>query len=99
MANVIALAGWPPEVLAYAIAMYSRSRLSIAESIQRITDASASKFLESFYHGYGHRSIADSAHVALAIEGEVSEIAAFELEDQQLWDGQERLTRYQDFGV
>ena len=60
MSEVIALAGWPPEVLAYAYAMYSRSRLPVAFE-------------------------------------NISQIAAFELEDQSLWDGQERSTRYQSF--
>ena len=96
MSEVIALAGWPPEVLAYAYAMYSRSRLSIRESMLKITNEKASGFLDSFYFGYGHKSIADNAHVPLAIEG-VSEIVAFWLEDEQLWDGQERSTRYQKF--
>src|SRR3989344_7019419 len=96
MSEVVALAGWPPEVLAYAYAMYSRSRLSIRESMLKITNEKASGFLDSFYFGYGHKSIADNAHVPLAIEG-VSEIVAFWLEDEQLWDGQERSTRYQKF--
>lgn len=96
MSEVIALAGWPPEVLAYAMAMYSRSPLSIRESIAKITEEKSSKFLDTFYFKYGHRSIADNAHIPLAVEN-VSEIVAFELEDQQLWDGQERSTRYQNF--
>lgn len=96
MSEVIALAGWPPEVLAYAYAMYSRSGLSIKESITKITNEKATGFLDTFYFKYGHRSIADDAHIPLAIEN-VSEIVAFELEDEQLWDGQERSTRYQNF--
>ena len=96
MAEVIALAGWPPEVLAYAYAMYSRSSLSIKESIKKITNEKAAGFLDTFYFKYGHKSIADNAHIPLAIEN-VSEIVAFELEDEQLWDGQERSTRYQNF--
>ncbi len=96
VSEVIALAGWPPEVLAYAMAMYSRSSLSIKESIRKITNEKAQGFLDTFYFKYGHKSIADNAHIPLAIEN-VSEIVAFELEDQQLWDGQERSTRYQNF--
>ncbi len=96
MAEVTALAGWPPEVLAYAYATYSRSSLSIRESIKKITSEGSSKFLETFYFQYGHRSIADNAHIPLALEN-VSEIAAFKLEDEQLWDGQERSTRFQNF--
>src|SRR3989344_50903 len=94
--EVVALAGWPPEVLAYAYAMYSRSSLSIRESILKITNEKAAGFLDTFYFKYGHKSIADNAHIPLAVEN-VSEIVAFEIEDEQLWDGQERSTRYQNF--
>ena len=55
------------------------------------------KFLESFYFQYGHASIADLGHVVVCLEG-VSEIAATEIEDEPLWDGQARSSRYQDFG-
>src|SRR5204863_27119 len=41
-------------------------------------------------------SIADLAHIALAIE-RLSILAAIVLADEQRWDGQERSTRYQDF--
>lgn len=95
--DIIALAGWPPEVLAYGYAAYSRSALSIRQTLPKILlEGKTSKFLETFYFGYGHKSIADNAHVPLAFEG-ISQIAAFELEDESLWDGQERSTRYQDF--
>jgi thymidylate synthase ThyX len=56
----------------------------------------STKFLESFYFQYGHASIADLGHVAICFEG-VSELAATEIEDEQLWDGQARSSRYQDF--
>ncbi|MDP2933969.1 MAG: FAD-dependent thymidylate synthase, partial [bacterium] len=97
MAEVTALAGWPPEVLAYAFAKYSRSPLSIRQSIQTITAEKGGKFLEDFYFQFGHRSIADNAHAPLALEN-ISQIAAFALENEQLWDGSERSTRFQNFG-
>jgi thymidylate synthase ThyX len=86
----------PPEKLAYALARYSRSPDSIRDSIAWVRTHDSSKFLESFYFQYGHASIADLGHLALCFEG-VSEIAAIELEDEQLWDGQARSSRYQDF--
>lgn len=86
----------PPEKLAYALARYSRSPDSIQQSIDWVRTHDSSKFLESFYFQYGHASIADLGHVALSWEG-VSEIAAIEIEDEQLWDGQARSSRYQDF--
>jgi thymidylate synthase ThyX len=56
----------------------------------------SAKFLESFYFQYGHASIADLGHLTICFEG-ISELAATEIEDEQLWDGQARSSRYQDF--
>src|SRR4051812_45894683 len=86
----------PAEKCAYALARYSRSPDSIRESIEWVRTHDSSRFLESFYFQYGHASIADLGHVVLCFEG-VSELAATELEDEQLWDGQARSSRYQDF--
>jgi len=94
---VIALAPMPPEQLAYALARYSRSADSIAESIEWVRTHDSAKFLESFYFQYGHASIADLGHLAVCWEG-VSELAATEIEDEPLWDGQAKSSRYQDFG-
>jgi len=86
----------PPEKLAYALARYSRSPDSIHESIDWVRTHDSAKFLESFYFQYGHASIADLGHVTICFEG-ISELAATEIEDEQLWDGQARSSRYQDF--
>jgi thymidylate synthase ThyX len=86
----------PPEKIAYALARYSRSPDSIRDSIAWVRTHDSAKFLESFYFQYGHASIADLGHVVLCFEG-VSELAATEIEDEQLWDGQARSSRYQDF--
>src|SRR5258705_5922965 len=94
--NVYAVHGAEPEVQAYAMAKYSRSALSMKESLKEINEQKAEKFLNTFYFQYGHRSIADLAHIALAIE-KLSILAAIVLVDEQRWDGQERSTRYQDF--
>ncbi|MCP5111048.1 MAG: FAD-dependent thymidylate synthase [bacterium] len=88
----------PPEKCAYALARYSRSPDSIRESIEWVRSHDSEKFLESFYFQYGHASIADLGHVVLSFEG-VSELAATEVEDEQLWDGQARSSRYQDFST
>ncbi|MGH9567673.1 MAG: FAD-dependent thymidylate synthase, partial [Candidatus Angelobacter sp.] len=61
-----------------------------------ISSQKAEKFLNTFYFQYGHRSIADLAHIALAVE-RLSILAAIAVADEQRWDGQERSTRYQDF--
>jgi thymidylate synthase ThyX len=94
--EVFAVYGVEPEIQAYAMAKYSRSSLSMKESLREISSQKAEKFLNTFYFQYGHRSIADLAHIALAIE-RLSILAAIELADEQRWDGQERSTRYQDF--
>src|SRR6516164_9801485 len=94
--EVFAVYGVEPEVQAYAMAKYSRSALSMKESLKEITTQKAEKFLNTFYFQYGHRSIADLAHIALSIE-KLSILAAIAVADEPRWDGQERSTRYQDF--
>jgi thymidylate synthase ThyX len=94
--DVYAIHGADPEVLAYAMAKYSRSSLSMKESLAEISSQRAEQFLNTFYFQYGHRSIADLAHVAFAIE-RLSLLATVALVDEQRWDGQERSTRYQNF--
>ncbi|MBI3470038.1 MAG: FAD-dependent thymidylate synthase [Candidatus Solibacter usitatus] len=86
----------PPEKSAYALARYSRSPDSIRDSLQWVRTHSAQNFLESFYFQYGHASIADLGHVVFCFEG-LSELAATEVEDESLWDGQAKSSRYQDF--
>ena len=94
--EVFAVHGVEPEVQAYAMAKYSRSALSMKESLKEISEQKAEQFLNTFYFQYGHRSIADLAHIPLAIE-RLSILAAIALVDEQRWDGQERSTRYQNF--
>ena len=94
--DVFVVHGVDPEVQAYAMAKYSRSALSMRESLRELNEQKAEKFLNTFYFQYGHRSIADLAHIAMAIE-KLSLLAATIVVDEQRWDGQERSTRYQDF--
>jgi thymidylate synthase ThyX len=94
--RVLTVAPMPPEKAAYALARYSRSPDSIKDSLEWVRTHDSTKFLENFYFAYGHASIADLGHVTVCFEG-VSEIAATEIEDEQLWDGQARSSRYQDF--
>jgi len=96
LTDVYAIHGADPEVLAYAMAKYSRSSLSMKESLVEISSQRAEQFLNTFYFQYGHRSIADLAHIPFAIE-RLSMLAAVALVDEQRWDGQERSTRYQNF--
>lgn len=86
----------PPEKCAYALARYSRSADSIRQSIDWVRSHNTQSFLESYYFQYGHQSIADLGHTVLCFEG-ISELAASEIEDETLWDGQAKSSRYQDF--
>ncbi len=94
--RVVSVAPIPPEKSAYALARYSRSADSIRQSIEWVRTHNSQQFLESFYFQYGHQSIADLGHTVLCFEG-VSELAASEIEDEPLWDGQAKSSRYQDF--
>src|SRR5947199_10731643 len=79
--EVFAIFGAEPEIQAYAMAKYSRSALSMKESLREISTQKAEKFLNTFYFQYGHRSIADLAHIALAIE-RLSILAAIVIADE-----------------
>src|SRR5258708_25529457 len=65
--DVFAVYGVEPEIHAYAMAKYSRSSLSMKESLREISTQKAEKFLNTFYFQYGHRSSAYLAHIALAV--------------------------------
>ena len=88
----------PPEKSAYALARYSRSADSVRDSLEWVRGHDSEKFLDSFYFQYGHASIADLGHCIFCFEG-ISELAAIEIEDEQLWDGQAKSSRYQDFSL
>src|SRR5579862_8801940 len=94
--RVISVSPMPPEKSAYALARYSRSPDSIRDSIEWVRTHNSEKFLESFYFQYGHASIADLGHTVMCFEG-ISELAATEIEEEPLWDGQAKSSRYQDF--
>jgi len=51
--EVFAIHGAEPEVLAYAMAKYSRSALSMRESLAEISSQRAEQFLNTFYFQYG----------------------------------------------
>ncbi|HEU4686660.1 MAG TPA: FAD-dependent thymidylate synthase [Nitrospira sp.] len=94
--RVIAVAPMPPEKSAYALARYSRSPDSIEHSIKWVHGHSSEKFWEQFYFDYGHASIADLGHVIVCFE-DITELAAIRVEDEQVWDGQAKSSRYQNF--
>jgi len=94
--KVVTVAPMPPEKSAYALARYSRSADSIRQSVEWVRTHNSQQFLESYYFQYGHQSIADLGHTIVCFEG-ISELAASEVEDEVLWDGQAKSSRYQDF--
>src|ERR1051325_8697348 len=94
--RVYSVVGVPPEIQAYALARYSRSAQGMLESIEELSAQKAEQFLNTFYFQYGHRSIADLAHLVFGLE-QISILAAIAVVDEPVWDGQERSTRYQPF--
>ncbi len=94
--RVYSVVGVPPEIQAYALAKYSRSSQGMLESIRELSAQKAEQFLDTFYFQYGHRSIADLAHLVFGLE-QISILAAIAVVDEPVWDGQERSTRYQPF--
>src|SRR3977135_2888009 len=94
--RVYSVVGVPPEIQAYALAKNSRSSQGMLESIQELSAQKAEQFLDTFYFQYGHRSIADLAHLVFGLE-QISILAAVAVVDEPVWDGQERSTRYQPF--
>lgn len=94
--RVFAVTGLHPEVSAHAQARFSRSSRSFRENVAGLTREVSAGFLLENRVKYGHASIADMAPLTAVFE-QVSIWAAIEIEDEPLWNGQERSTRYQDF--
>ena len=94
--RIYSVVGVPPEIQAYALAKYSRSSQGMLETVQELSAQKAEQFLNTFYFQYGHRSIADLAHLVFGLE-QISILAAMAVVDEPVWDGQERSTRYQPF--
>jgi thymidylate synthase ThyX len=86
-----------PENAAMLQALYSRSAESVDVHLERIEKTGSTKFMENYYVGYNHKSIADCGSTTLFIEG-VSLLAAKAIQDWPLYSGQETSTRYIDMG-
>ncbi len=96
MANIYIHDEFPPEASAMLQALYSRSALSVQAHVDKVKQQGSSKFMESYYVGYGHASIGDCGSTVLYIEG-VSLLACKAIQDNPLYSGQECSTRYIDF--
>ncbi len=92
--------GVPPELLAYALAKFSRSKATPETSflawLYSVPPNRPEKFFEEIFHNYGHASVADLAHAPLSLES-ISIVAAIVALHHRLLDCQERSTRYMDF--
>ena len=84
-----------PQDNAMLQALYSRSPLSVEEHVQKVRQSGSGKFMERFYVGYGHSSIADCGSTTLFIEG-ISILADKAIQDWPMYSGQETSTRYID---
>lgn len=78
---------------AMSMAMYSRSRASISDHIDKINERGSEGFMQTYYCGYGDDSIGDCADGALYIEG-VSMLMEKHLQNNPLYRGTGASTRY-----
>ena len=85
-----------PEDNAMLQALYSRSPRSVVDHLDKVKGADSGTFMEKFYVGYGHLSIADCGSTTIYIEN-VSMLAAKAFQDWPLYSGQEASTRYLDY--
>ncbi len=95
MAKVFLYDEFNPEDTAMMQALYSRSPASVVEHAEKVKQSGSGKFMERFYVGYGHQSIADCGSTTLFIEN-ISILADKALQDWPLYSGQETSTRYVD---
>jgi len=79
-------------------ALYSRSADSVEVHLEKLKKTGSGKFMEQYYLGYGHASIADCGFITLYIEG-VSMLAAKAIQDNLLYNGQESSSRYIDWST
>lgn len=95
MAKIFIFDEFNPEDMAMLQALYSRSPKSVVEHVKKVEQTGSGKFMEQFYVGYGHASIADCGSTTLFVE-RVSILADKAIQDWPLYSGQETSTRYID---
>ncbi|MFA5052072.1 MAG: FAD-dependent thymidylate synthase [Patescibacteria group bacterium] len=95
MANIFIYDEFNPEDVAMMQALYSRSPKSVTEHVEKVRQTGSGKFMETFYVGYGHASIADCGSTTIFIE-QISILGDKAVQDWQLYSGQETSTRYID---
>jgi deoxycytidylate deaminase/thymidylate synthase ThyX len=95
IADIFIYDEFSPEDTAMMQALYSRSPESVVNHAEKVRQTGSGKFMEKFYVGYGHASIADCGSTTLFIEN-ISILADKALQDWPLYSGQETSTRYVD---
>jgi thymidylate synthase ThyX len=95
MANIYVYDEFAPEDAAMLQALYSRSPESVTVHADKVKTTGSGKFMEKFYVGYGHLSIADCGSTTMFIEG-LSILADKAIQDSPMYSGQETSTRYVD---
>jgi thymidylate synthase ThyX len=84
-----------PQDTAMMQALYSRSAESVERHVEKVKTSGSGKFMEQFYVGYGHASIADCGSTTIFIEG-VSMFVTKAFQNWPLYSGQETSSRYID---
>ncbi|HNV96812.1 MAG TPA: FAD-dependent thymidylate synthase [bacterium] len=95
MAKIFIFDEFNPEDNAMLQALYSRSASSVIDHVEKVRKCGSGKFMETFYLGYGHSSIADCGSTTIFIE-KLSILADKSIQDWPLYSGQETSTRYID---
>lgn len=98
MSQVFVFDEFSPEDTAMMQALYSRSSQSVMSHADKVRASGSGKFMERFYVGYGHKSIADCGSTTIFIEG-VSMLVAKAIQDSPMYSGQETSSRYIDFSL
>ena len=96
MSKIIIHTEHNPEDNAMLQALYSRSADSVETHLERLKSVGSGKFMEQYYVGYGHNSIADCGFITIYLEG-ISMLAAKAIQDNPLYNGQESSSRYIDW--
>ena len=84
-----------PQDIAMMQALYSRSAESVKKHAEKVQASGSGKFMEQFYVGYGHASIADCGSTTVFLEG-VSTLVTKAFQAHPLYSGQETSSRYID---
>ncbi len=96
MSEIYVIDDLHPEDNAMLQALYSRSPKGVMEHVEKVRKADSGNFMERFYVGYGHLSIADCGSTTIFLE-HVSMFVAKAVQDWALYSGQEASTRYIDY--